>query len=1210
MKKIVIWLCILLIIIPTIPYVPIQTAEAATANIQTLKKPVVSSSVNANPYVAYWELDNGTFRAANSYTGDKNVGSSGGLPVVTEMAQRLNMSDYPADHYFIEGFGTTYKYPNSAVSNKKIDTIITGYNTTKAYSEEPAHTSIIAYSKTGGTDPRRVCAPYNSTGKLECQYPYSFVLTYTAEIEITKRITAKTDSTIGVGDTVNVTASIATKEGANGSFGSETDVSYRKGETTWSSDKKEVATVDSTGKVTGVSEGKAKICATWKKEEQPFGTWDIVDCVTITVTDGKGLIVPTPDDACIKPGETKKVKLSAKLKKADGTVVDLSAGHPKLTYTSSNTSVATVKSNGELTLKGIGKTTITVKFVDAAQKINETKTIDIDVKDCSETLPPGGGGGSCEISFESTGIGSTQDESFLMPNPSGSISSDSGEFDVVQGIPSSEFLRADAQSEEYIFDQKFQQQTGNTLFNNIQVEKTFTLTWETEEIDSEGDVTYTSHSETETVKVAINDIKRPFSYWEVGAYDVWKLLEAKFTNYALPNGEVTIPSNVSIDANATHIAEVESHVFPPECPSITLPEESIDGGSSRPSVPDITGEATSAAESEIGENEVENDSATFKGSTMMDNTRTPVDGPTPTSIPAPSMVDMTATNLEIDPLKTNYWQSPSTGLVNYTPVFSLLGTASDQSFDFPVNNVTVHTPVVIYATATDDKEHDQRINPPLRSTPPNPDADRHAFILDRPFTVTLPTTGQHRDIPGYGNRDFAKYTKKKEVMFPFDVYTETKQGYYPANTWIDVPVNMLDATFFLPVWVPEGEYTVQFRSFAINALESGDFGGTEEKANVTIPNPLYNVAPAGTESAAHVAITSIEVDVVGRLYDFQVTDIDDYNWKNVFRNNDMTPSGNSYFVGLKGIDNATRGNQLPYVLPISHASNPNGIKNLAVKTGYDFDFKFKTKGDMETIKDAIRIKPTFYFVNKDGSNRQEVELYYHENDKKFIKIGSAEDKTYRTVKLNETSRYVDSNELANNAYHYFDYSVRFNLDSLASEHTRTSFARHYVKHLSKEETSTGPYGWQILNWQLRTYRGPLKDAVPQDTMIPRDEIVTKEQTWYGEYSLPANTYVVPKNEKINEAGRVGRLNDNHPIFLKDGYIIVNFDIETINEGDLDNPYLSYYNAHYMSQWTDMEDFQPQFIDGYGKTFNNREGDVIYYHANQSSKDDFSTSVTH
>lgn len=1213
--------------IPYIPYVPIQTADAAggtgqDSDVQTLSSPVKSTSVNANPYVAYTQLDNKNFRAKNDYTGDKEVGhTSNNRPVVSEMAQRLNMDDYPADHYFIEGYEATHKYSQSQVSNRHVIDITPGRNTTQAYSEPPEHTHIIAYSKTGGdNDSYASCSPYNATGKLLCTYPYTFKLIYAGDIEITKRIDAKSDATIGVGDKVNVTASVETKTGKTGSFAGATDVTTRTDQTTWSSDNKGVATVDANGKVTGVSKGKAKVCARWVKDDPPFGKWNIVDCVTITVSDGKGLTLNSPDISCIKPGETVKVKLNAKLTKADGSTHDLSSGHTKLTFTSSNTTVATVLSNGQVTLKAVGKTTITAKFVDSAQNINESVTVDINVTDCSKPPSDGGGsttGGACERVFQSTGVGSTQNATFLMPNPSGSISSDNGQFDVVKGIPSSEYLRADARSEEYIFEQKFQQQTGNVIFNNIKVTKTFTLKWQEEgEPGEDGEEPEPKEmSEQETKEITVSGISRPYTYWEVTGYDVWKLLQARFTNYALPNGETILPSNVSISANATHNADVESHVFPAECVEITLPSEEIDGGSSKPSIPDFSAEGKAEAESKIGDNQVENDSATFKSSTIMNNGRTAVNGPTPSNIPSPSMVDMSARNLLIDPKKTNYFQSPSTGEVKYVPVFSLLSTAQDKSFPFAVNNVTVHTPVVIYSKASDDKEHDQRTNPPVRSTPANPDTDRHAFILDRPFTVTMPTSGQHRNITGYGNRDYAKYIKEKQVKFPFDVYTESKAGFYPANTWISIPVDIETVEFFLPVWVPEGEYTVDFRSFAINALDSGDFGGNEKEANVTIPNTKWNVAPAGSQTAAHVATDSIEVDVVGRLYDFHVTDIADFNWLKTFRLEDkVTPTGTSYWVGSNGIDGDSRGLNSKYALPIRHGSTEEGYSNVAVKTGYKFRFDLKTKGNMQDGNDAIRIKPTFYYVKKDGTGRQPIDLYYMDEGNQFIQVGSAKDTVKREVVLNEPLRNVPQEELIANADYYFRHNTEFDgMKEKAQNKFDTSFTRDYLKVHSKEGVLTGPYGWQILNWNLRVYRGPEENEVPANTMVPAKDIVAAEQTWHSEYSIPANTYAVPQGTNLAKVGLNAQLSDNSPIFLRDGYIIVNFDLETIDNGDLQNPRLQYINAPLVNQWFDMEGFARSFTDKYGNPFVSKDGDVVYYHAEKeagSSNSDFESSVTH
>lgn len=852
-----------------------------------------------------------------------------------------------------------------------------------------------------------------------------------------------------------------------------------------------------------------------------------------------------------------------------------------------------------------------IVYVDAELDIK----ISCEETDCDDIPPPikPPSGGVCVITFNESNA-SSMNLNHLQATPNGSIYSSTDEFDVIQGIPTSEDLTIEASSEEYLFNQEFQQKSGKVTYNGIKATKEVTLTWTEEKTSGTGDkktTTKTPKSEKVTVETTVDGIQRDFSYWQSPKYDVWKASSADFTNYALPNGEQNVPVSPPVTANASHSNVVEDHVFPKECPEIILPATTVTGGTTKPSPPDISGEAKGAAEAAIGQPDVENDSVTFKGNTLMSDTRTTSNGPTPSNTPTPGRVTAIRENLTIEPTKTNYFESPSTGKFNYQIVFTLGGAESTKTFPFPVNVVTVHTPTVIYSEASDDKQHDQRTNPPTRSTPANPDADRHAFILDRPFTVTMPTIGQHRAIPGYGNRDFAKYIKEKQVKFPFDVYTSTKAGFYPAETWITVPVDIDTVEFFLPVWVPEGEYTVEFRSFAINALTTGDFGGTEHHANITIPNGQYNVPPAGALSAAHVATDSIEVDVVGRLYDLHVTDITDYNWQSVFRESDgFTSSGSSYWVGQNGIDGDIRGNTELFTLPVRHGSHPAGYKNVAVKKGYTFRFDMKTKGDMFEEQDAIRIKPTFYFVSKDGLNRQEVDLYYHDEANYFVKVGSAEDTVNREIKLNETARNVPQVELIANADYYYRHAGEYTFTETVADYFPTSWGRQYLKHLTKQDVTTGPYGWQILNWKLRTYRGPEENVVPANTMVPAEDIVAREQTWYSEYSIPTNAYVVPKDSSINEAGILSRLNENHPIFLKDGYIIVNFDIETIQDGDLDNPYLQYINAKLMNQWVDMEGFKHSFVDLYGNTFNSLDGDVLYYHGDASSDLDFSPSVTH
>ncbi|WP_435303370.1 hypothetical protein [Paenibacillus amylolyticus] len=47
----------------------------------------------------------------------------------------------------------------------------------------------------------------------------------------------------------------------------------------------------------------------------------------------------------------------------------------------------------------------------------------------------------------------------------------------------------------------------------------------------------------------------------------------------------------------------------------------------------------------------------------------------------------------------------------------------------------------------------------------------------------------------------------------------------------------------------------------------------------------------------------------------------------------------------------------------------------------------------------------------------------------------------------------------------------------------------------------------------------------------------------------------------------------------------------------------------MNQWL-LEGFQRQVQDSYGNSFSLRDGDVVFYHADCLSRDDFSVQVPH
>ncbi|MEB9896264.1 DUF5704 domain-containing protein [Bacillus cereus] len=743
------------------------------------------------------------------------------------------------------------------------------------------------------------------------------------------------------------------------------------------------------------------------------------------------------------------------------------------------------------------------------------------------------------------------------------------QFDVSLGIPTSESLFGNTFALNYLFQNKFVPMSGTCTYE-VPVSKTFIKTWSETRERPDG-TTYTEEmSEPEVVSDTIT-VERPYSYWVIENLDVYKIEESKLQNTALPGGEVTLspsgytPPDYEVVQNAGIVSE-------PSPQSVTLPSQTVGD-----SIPSYSSEFKSAAEKVIGKVKVRNDSLRFKGNTVMNGDVTDERGPAPGTIPQPFQINENVLYIDrqlIESHKENEKDIASTGTIYYRNVN---GGANKQFLIDGINTVTIHTPVVNYSSVTDDHAHNQKTKP---------NHNRAAFILDRPFKVRIPTNGQHVNYPGYGNRDYAKYFRTKQVWFPFDVYNADRTQFIPKKTWIDIPVNQLDTTFFLPVWVDEGDYTVRYRSIAENAPANFEY---QPDANTDLIN--------------HVASDEVDVEVIGRVYDFHITDIADYNWETVFRTEkgSKNPTGVSYWVGYNDIDGTPRGNRAPFTLPIRPGSHPiQGYKNVSVKTGYHVKFDLKSKGTLFGQQDGIRITPAFYFVSKDGKTRFPVDLYYHSNNKNFIKIGSKEDKVNRYVILNERLRNVPIQELTDTAnYKYDHYSAGQNM-------TRSQYVDDFINKSSKQKTTVGGYSLLLLPEQIRTFIGPKIVPSSVDTQRANASI----QRWYGDYSLPADPYVVKVGTNIAEYGRThGGLSDESPIFLKDGYIIVNFNIETIRNADLKNPHLQYIHAPLMNQWQ-LEGFHRNIQDSYGNKFSVLDGDIVFYNADKSSRDDFSSQVPH
>ncbi|HEY4391046.1 MAG TPA: DUF5704 domain-containing protein, partial [Paenibacillus sp.] len=851
-----------------------------------------------------------------------------------------------------------------------------------------------------------------------------------------------------------------------------------------------------------------------------------------------------------------------------------------------------------------------------------------DVPECSKdpTLPGcGGGEGDCDWTLLPPNEVAAPQSSVMDPRSTGVILADDlwnypYRFDVTKGIPTSEYLYTNAWGLNYLYQHTFGNMQGKVKYQ-CKIDVEYELEWKEKQpdtTDAEGNPVpqpdidmYDTEQKTYTF-----EFTRDYDYWQINNLEVYGINRAEMRNYALPDGEVTLwpdlydPPDVLLDNSD----RVEDHVMPKESGAIIFEPPTVVGGYERPSPPDDTSQLLGLAESQTDDPDVKNDLVIFNSEIIMDDVTVIRSGPTPGSIPPPERIGdrvLYQDRLLISRSLLNKAETPGTGTIYYDLLPENVGGSGGKEFPVNnINNVTVHTPVVNYSSVSDDAAHNQKTKPNER---------RSALILERPFTVKIPTSGQHLNesyYPGYGNRDYAKYFRSKQVKFEFDVYMGESSGFQtfvPKGTWIEVPVNQEEATFFLPVWVDEGDYQVYFRNIAENAPGGNpDDIPAQDDANLNLVN--------------HMALDQVSVEVIGRLYDFHITDIADYNWENVFRQGKgaAESTGVSYWVGMGNIDGDPRGNLSPYSVLIRPGSHPfQGYKNVSIKTGYHFKFDLKTKGNMFGKLDGIRITPTFYFMSHDGKVREQVDLYYSTNSQPFVKIGSKDDKVSRYVILNERLRNVPLTSLQDTAtYKYYLYEPAW----VRGQKSLEQYVSEYVNKVTLQKTPVGSYNLLLLPEQLRTMIGPKKEyqgvAMPQ--VVDAQRANASIQQWYGEYSLPAAPYIVKAGESLQEYHQKnGKLDDKSQIFLqnryKNGYILVNFDIESIRDGKLNEPHLQYIHAPEMNkvigsvkrknQW-EMEGFLSKVQDAYGNTFELKNGDVVLYHANKSSRDDFQSRVTH
>jgi len=597
---------------------------------------------------------------------------------------------------------------------------------------------------------------------------------------------------------------------------------------------------------------------------------------------------------------------------------------------------------------------------------------------------------------------SSQTMAQLGPSKVGSNQVNQEIYDVSQGIPATEDLYVNIRAGQYLSNESYNHISGSLTYsvtvNQPYVRWRWNDTKYSKDLNGDGDrldpgEVWGGWDSRRDVVSKTYDVSRPYSYYLLKAFEVYELDTATVSSQVFFDPEIKMTSSVIAPRVSAQVdTAIDHHLILPSTEKnieVNLSKKNLgktEDNKSYPSLPNPN--LNTYAENAVDDIQVRNDGLSLGGTSILSNAWYDAKAPSPKSVPTAAMngpKDLYISDISI-PRETLNGRYRVEGQLSYKKVYDLAATG-DPTKTLAItglNKVVLHTPVVCY--------------PKIQELPWQTqlsDYDPSVFqgVIEESFHVDYPTKGQHDKIPGYGDRDYSKYTQVKQVKFPFDVYVGTGyQGQFlPKETWGNFTSD--EQNFFLPSWVKESSGYLLFRTIPIN-MDTAHENQYEFNANLDI--------------SKYKAVEALAYNIGGKIFDFAVEDCPDDFWKDSFTDGPMYVGGSAKgyeeSVALDPHDDGVDSNEWLPLLPGKTASVDGELRSQkGVMLGYPIHYTIKTNGDLTNSKDFIRLVPRYYYVAESGgrpdmTTRQEVDVYYSSYssleafDKAFILRG--EDRSY------------------------------------------------------------------------------------------------------------------------------------------------------------------------------------------------------------------------
>lgn len=363
-------------------------------------------------------------------------------------------------------------------------------------------------------------------------------------------------------------------------------------------------------------------------------------------------------------------------------------------------------------------------------------------------------------------------------------------------------------------------------------------------------------------------------------------------------------------------------------------------------------------------------------------------------------------------------------------------------------------------------------------------------------------------------KDYEISTASKSVTAKFNAYSTSQE----TSTAVKASYGNMKVFASTKNQISEDYVISQIKQSSLKSSDSPSSKPYIDSGFIERRTTIYN-QESGLESLiadASYACSKFQKTVaLGRIFDFEITDCLDVNFKNVFRENVDNSAVNkqtgiAYYSGVRSLllrdsikayntnyyrarENTQRG-YVSTILPLGPYKNTSNEYIEAPKLGYRIAYNVKTSGyynpkETSEMVRSIKIVPSYYYISKTGdmsTYNDNIQIYYKNKSDKYVKfegsdysIGFKPNDGYRTLLTDDTTPNLDN------------LSINIQKLKISGEYTLDS-----------------------------------------NTMITTSD-AGFIQSWYGEFKLPNSAIALAEDEN-------GKVDINKP--LTDGYIGVKFDI--------------------------------------------------------------------